>query len=80
MKGSKGSNPLASSMVEICRKEGFILNPNDKAVNALLKMIERNEGNCPCSGNTSEDLHCPCSNYRLHGDCTCGLYKKVNGE
>ena len=64
-------------MIQILRKDGFILNPNDKAVNALLRMIERNEGRCPCSGNTSEDLHCPCSNYKLHNECTCGLYKKL---
>ena len=67
-------------MIEILRKDGFILNPSDKTVNALLKMIERNEGRCPCSGNTSEDLHCPCSNYRLHSECTCGLYKKIGEE
>lgn len=54
-----------------------MLNPNNKVVNALLQMIERNEGKCPCSGNTSEDLHCPCSNYRLYDECTCGLYKKI---
>lgn len=63
-------------MIEIYRKNGFVLNPNDKVVNALLKMIERNEGKCPCAGNTSEDLHCPCSNYREHENCTCGLYIK----
>lgn len=63
-------------MVTILRKEGFILNPNDKALNSLLKMIERNDGNCPCSGNTSDDLKCPCSNYRNYNECTCGLYKK----
>ena len=57
-----------------------MLNPSDKAVNALLKMIERNGGNCPCSGNTSEDKKCPCSNYRLSDNCCCGLYKETNGE
>ena len=40
-------------MVTIYRKEGFELNQNDKIVNRLFKMIEKNEGNCPCSGNTS---------------------------
>ena len=63
--------------MEILIKDGFILNPNDKIVSSLTRMIERNNGNCPCSGNTSEDLHCPCSNYRLYDECTCGLYKKV---
>ena len=72
-----GSTPIGITMITILRKEGFMLNPNDRAVNALLKMIERNEGKCPCSGNTSKDLHCPCSNYRLYDECTCGLYKKI---
>lgn len=73
-----GSGPPSSAiMIQILRKDGFVLNPSDKTVNALLKMIERNEGKCPCSGNTSEDLNCPCSNYRLHNECTCGLYKKI---
>ena len=74
---NSGSNPDSTTMIHILKKEGFMLNPNNKVVNALLQMIERNEGKCPCSGNTSEDLHCPCSNYRLYDECTCGLYKKV---
>ena len=65
-------------MIQILRKEGFILNPSDKAVNALLKMIERNEGKCPCSGNTSKDLHCPCSGYIESNKCICGLYKRID--
>lgn len=65
--------------INILRKPGFQLNPNDKAVNSLLKMIARNDGICPCSGNTSEDKHCPCSDYREHDKCICGLYKK-SGE
>lgn len=67
-------------MVKIMRKEGFMLNPNDKAVNALFKLIERNEGKCPCSGNTSEDLYCPCSNYRYNNECICGLYRRITNE
>lgn len=63
--------------MEILIKDGFILNPNDKIVSSLTRMIERNNGNCPCSGNTSEDLHCPCSNFRDHNECTCGLYLKT---
>lgn len=72
-----GSSPQASSMVTILRKKGFELNSNDKVVNALFKMIERNEGKCPCSGNNSDDLYCPCSNYKLLDKCCCGLYKKL---
>lgn len=71
-----GSSPQASSMVQILRKEGWILNPNDKVVNSILKRVEQNKGLCPCQ-NDSEDKHCPCSNYRVLDHCCCGLYKKL---
>lgn len=64
-------------MVKILRKEGFVLNPNDKQVNSLLRIMELNGGICPCQ-NDSEDKHCPCSNYREHDKCCCGLYVKEN--
>lgn len=35
-------------MITILRKEGWVLNPNDKVVNGILKMVERNNGECPC--------------------------------
>ena len=63
-------------MIQIFRKQGWILNPNDKVVNGILKMVERNDGECPCQ-NDSEDKHCPCSNYQLKDICHCGLYLKV---
>ena len=63
-------------MVKILRKKGFILNPNDNIVNGLIKLIERNEGKCPCSGNDSTNINCPCSNYIEKDYCCCGLYKK----
>ena len=64
-------------MVQIFRKQGWVLNPKDKVVNGILKMIERNSGECPCD-NQSEDKHCPCSDYREKGICLCKLYLKVN--
>lgn len=64
-------------MIEILRKKGFTLNPSDKIVNSLFKMIEKNKGKCPCSGNDSIDTTCPCSNYREYNKCTCGLYKEI---
>lgn len=64
-------------MVTILRKEGWILNPNDKVVNGVLKMVERNNGECPCH-NTGTDKHCPCSDYRENDICHCGLYLKVS--
>lgn len=64
-------------MVQIFRKEGWILNPNDKTVNAILKRIEANNGECPCENN-SKDKHCPCSDYRENDICHCTLYIKRN--
>ena len=62
-------------MIQILRKEGWELNPNDKIVNAILKRCEINNGECPCNNN-SEDKKCPCSGYRLEDHCCCGLYIK----
>ena len=62
-------------MIQILRKEGWILNPNDKIVNAILKRCEANDGECPCL-NTSVDKHCPCSDYRENDICCCKLYIK----
>ena len=60
-------------MIQILRKKGWILNPNDKIVNAILKRVEINNGECPCH-NESIDKHCPCSDYRENDMCHCGLY------
>lgn len=62
-------------MIQIYRKEGWIINKNDKQVNAILKMIEKNNGECPCHNN-SIDKRCPCSDYRDKDICHCGLYIK----
>lgn len=63
------------SMIQILRKEGWMLNPNDKVVNAILKRVELNGGECPCH-NTGIDKHCPCSDYRENDECHCNLYIK----
>jgi len=67
-------------MIKIERKEGWILNPNDKLVNAILKRCEKNDGLCPCHHDTpnyeGKDLHCPCTDYAMQGECACGLYIK----
>lgn len=62
-------------MIQIYRKEGWNLNKNDKQVNAILRMIEKNNGECPCHNN-SIDKRCPCSDYRDKDICHCGLYIK----
>ena len=58
-------------------KEGWKLNPNEKVVHAIIKGINRCEGNCPCDNN-SEDTKCPCSGYRLNDKCCCNLYVKIS--
>lgn len=53
-----------------------MLNPKDKVVNSILKMVENNEGKCPCY-NDCVDTKCPCESYRLKDVCHCGLYIKI---
>lgn len=71
-----GTNKLILEMIQILRKPGWILNPNDKIVNAILKRCEANNGECPCH-NTGEDKKCPCSDYREKDVCHCSLYIKA---
>ena len=69
-------------MIEIYRKEGWDLNPNDKIVNSILNRCEKNDGNCPCHHDDKiydgRNLHCPCTDYRMKDECVCGLYVKKN--
>lgn len=58
-------------------RDGWQLNPNEKVVNAIIKGINRCDGECPCA-NDADDKRCPCSNYRLHDKCCCQLYVKTN--
>ena len=69
-------------MVQIFRKEGWVLNPNDKVVNSILKMCEKNNGECPCRnpGKTPEDRKCPCREYRENDVCCCKLYIKPEAD
>lgn len=56
-------------------RDGWMINPNEKVVNGIIKGLNRTGGLCPCH-NDAEDLRCPCSNYRLHDKCCCTLYVK----
>ena len=56
-------------------KQGWITNPNTKVVDAIVKRILLNNGECPCH-NESVDNHCPCSDYREKDVCKCNLYIK----
>lgn len=65
-------------MIQIYRKQGWELNPSDAIVNAIIKRIEANDGECPCQnpGETREDRLCPCKEYRENDKCHCTLYNK----
>lgn len=63
-------------MIQILRKEGWVLNPNDKVVNSILNRAEANDGECPCANN-SVDKHCPCTDYRENNEGHCGLYLRL---
>ncbi len=67
-------------MIKIFRKPGWKLNDNDKIVNGILKMCERNDGLCPCHHDDEGDKHCPCQQYRENDKCICGLYVKENKD
>ena len=64
-------------MTQIMRKPGWILNPEDRVVNAIIKRIELNGGLCPCySEGPMMDRLCPCKEYRENDICHCTLYVK----
>ncbi len=64
-------------MTQIMRKPGWILNPEDRIVNAVIKRIELNGGLCPChSEGPLIDRFCPCKEYRENDICHCTLYVK----
>ncbi|MGB9743213.1 MAG: ferredoxin-thioredoxin reductase catalytic domain-containing protein [Minisyncoccales bacterium] len=70
------------------RKNGFVLNPNQQLVEAVIKsLLEREEKfgqrYCPCrrlTGNQEEDkkIICPCvyhqEEIKKNGHCLCGLF------
>ena len=56
-------------MLTILRKEGWKLNPSDKIVNSIFKILQKNGGICPCHHSDDGDLHCPCESYRLKDNC-----------
>lgn len=66
--------------MKILEKEGWQLNPNEKVVNAILKRLQKTEGECPCinPGITKEDRMCPCKEYRENDHCCCKLYIQLD--
>lgn len=66
--------------IKILRKPGWVLNPNDKTVNSIFRMLMKNNGECPCHnpGKTKEERLCPCKSYVVEDKCHCGLYLKLD--
>lgn len=62
-------------------KDGWQINPNDKIVHSIVKMLDKNNGICPCIHPENDgDLHCPCDSYRLRNKCCCNLYVKISDD
>ena len=61
-------------MIEFKRKEGWVIQPDDKKLNSILRAINRCEGHCPCQ---KEHPKCPCSSYLDNDKCCCNLYIHV---
>ena len=58
-------------------KDGWQLNPNEKVVKGITKMLKKNDNICPCVHPQDDgDLHCPCDSYKLRDKCCCQLYIK----
>ena len=55
-------------------KKGWILNPNEKVVNGIIKGLNRCNGECPCSNN-SREKQCCCNLYIK--EQTTGQYGRV---
>lgn len=74
--------------VEYAKKNGWVLNPDKKVLNAVIRGLARNkkkfgEQNCPCrlrSGDKEKDraIICPCVYHKdeiaQDGHCHCQLY------
>lgn len=63
--------------IKILRKEGYELNPDDKVVNGIFRMLEKNDGHCPCHHPEREGHdQCPCTEWIKNSRCFCNLYVK----
>ena len=66
---------VARKIVEKHVKEGWMVNPNAKTVENVIRGLIRCKGECPCGEeNSSYQKQCPCSNYMEGGHCHCNLY------
>lgn len=60
--------------IEAKNGQTLFLNPNEKVVQSIKRLIEANTGHCPCHNELTEDTICPCKSARETADCRCGLY------
>ncbi len=55
------------------------LNPDEKRVKEVKKLLKDNSGYCPCALAKTPDTKCMCKEFREmeEGMCHCGLYIKT---
>jgi len=85
---SEEEQEILESVMEYAKKHGYLLNPEDKKLENVIKGLARNkqrfgEQYCPCrirSGDTEKDkqIVCPCifheNEIKDQGSCHCNLY------
>ena len=54
-----------------------VKNPDEAFCKMIIDKIKRKNGHCPSKREVSEDTKCHCKQYRLYGDCECGLFLKI---
>lgn len=68
-------------VIEIVRKKGWRINPDDKLVNEIFRALDKNRGHCPTKiENRKGHDQCPCSAYLQDGVCYCKLYVKEDEQ
>ena len=50
---------------------------NKERAKKLIELIDKCEGNCPCSIVKDETTLCPCDNFINEKECKCGMYEKI---
>lgn len=61
----------------------IVENEDRSIVKSIRKELKKNNGYCPCALVQSKDTKCMCKEFRektTPGYCTCGLYKKIEGD
>jgi ferredoxin-thioredoxin reductase catalytic subunit len=68
-------------VIDICRKKGWRINPDDALVNDIFRKLYKTNGHCPTKvENRKGHDQCPCSAYLQDGVCYCGLYIKEDNK